>query len=51
MNSVIIVRNVLYEHLDKSKVMVVCHGMVIATLLELTSEEVQLCRVYEYEIT
>lgn len=45
------VRNVLNQYLDKSKVIVVCHGMVIATLLQLISEEVQLCGVYEYEIT
>jgi broad specificity phosphatase PhoE len=45
------IRNVLQRYLDKSKIIVVCHGMVIATLLELVSEEVALCGVYEYEIT
>jgi broad specificity phosphatase PhoE len=41
---------VLNKYLDKSKVMVVCHGMVIATLLGLVSEDVSFCGVYEYEI-
>lgn len=44
------VNAVLHRYLDKSKVIIVCHGMVIATLLELISEEVALCGVYEYEI-
>jgi broad specificity phosphatase PhoE len=44
------VRNVLHRYLNRSKVIVVCHGMVIATILNLISEEVQLCGVYEYEI-
>ncbi|WP_186438506.1 histidine phosphatase family protein [Cohnella terricola] len=42
-------RKVLHKYLDKSKVIVVCHGMVIATLMELISDEIQLCGVYEYK--
>ncbi|MDB5055612.1 MAG: fructose-2,6-bisphosphatase [Bacilli bacterium] len=45
------IRNVLHRYLDKSKVMVICHGMVIATLFELNSEEVEFCGIFEYEIT
>ncbi|WP_158560811.1 histidine phosphatase family protein [Paenibacillus contaminans] len=45
------VRKVLSGYLDKSNIIVVCHGMVIASLLELSSEEIQLCGVYEYELT
>jgi len=37
------VRKVLSGYLDKSNIIVVCHGMVIASLLELSSEEIQLC--------
>ncbi|SFM18415.1 Broad specificity phosphatase PhoE [Paenibacillus sp. 1_12] len=42
--------NVLKKYVNHSKVMVVCHGMVIATLMELSSEDVNLCGVYEYVI-
>nr|WP_243633377.1 histidine phosphatase family protein [Paenibacillus xerothermodurans] len=41
--------NVLDRYLDKSKVIVVCHSMVITTLLELKLE-VEFCGVFEYEI-
>lgn len=44
------VMSVLHGYLDKSQVIVVCHGMMIATLLELISEEVELGGVYQYEI-
>jgi broad specificity phosphatase PhoE len=41
---------VLKKYVKHSKVMVVCHGMVIATLMELVSEDIQLCGVYEYAL-
>jgi broad specificity phosphatase PhoE len=34
--------NVLKKYVNQSKVMVVCHGMVIATLMDLVSEDVRL---------
>jgi len=40
--------NVLRQYANHSKVIVVCHGMIIATLLGLVSEEIRLCGVYEY---
>jgi len=40
--------NVLNKYLNMSSVIVVCHGMVIATLLGLVSEDISLCGVYKY---
>jgi broad specificity phosphatase PhoE len=43
-------REVLHKYLNHDQVIVVCHGMVIATLLDLVSEDIQLCGVYEFEL-
>lgn len=48
MNPINRTSQVLKKYVNHSEVMVVCHGMVIATLMELISEDVQLCGVYEY---
>jgi broad specificity phosphatase PhoE len=42
--------NVLNKYLDKSKVLVVCHGMVMAALLEQDVEDIDFCTVYEHEV-
>lgn len=42
------VANVLKGYLSYKEVVVVCHGMVIATLLNLSSESVSYCGVYEF---
>lgn len=42
--------NVLWKYEDKSKVIVVCHGMIISTLMNLPSEDINLCGVYEYKL-
>jgi len=42
--------HVLNKYLNKSKVMVVCHGMVIAALTGVISEHISLCGVYEYDL-
>jgi broad specificity phosphatase PhoE len=42
--------NVLKKYQTYSKVIVVCHGMVIATLLDLTSEEIPYCGVYDFSL-
>lgn len=45
------VGRVLRRYMDRSRVMVVCHSMVTAAMLELHSEEVEFCGVYSYEIS
>lgn len=41
---------VLTRYLDRSEVIVVCHGMVIATLMNVDAEEVPFCSVHAYEM-
>jgi broad specificity phosphatase PhoE len=41
-------KNVLNRYLDKSQVLVVCHGMVMATLLEHDVDDIDFCSVYEH---
>ncbi|GAA4861052.1 histidine phosphatase family protein [Paenibacillus vulneris] len=42
------INGVLARYESYSNVVVVCHGMVISTLLGLASTEIELCGVYEY---
>lgn len=42
-------RNAIIKYMDKSKVIVVCHGMVISELMGIDHEEVPLCGVFKYE--
>jgi len=42
--------NVIKKYDYKSKVIVVCHGMIISTLMDLRSEDINLCGVYEYRL-
>jgi len=41
---------VLKKYSNLSEVIVVCHGMVIATLKDLTSEDIGFCKVHEYKL-
>jgi broad specificity phosphatase PhoE len=43
-------RNVFMRYLDKSKVLVACHGMMIAILMNYGPGEVELCSVHEYQL-
>lgn len=41
---------VLRKYTNYSNVIVVCHGMVIATLVDLTSDDIGFCAVYKYQL-
>ncbi len=43
-------QNVLNKYLNHSNVIVVCHGMVIAALLDEVSEKIGYCGIYEYSM-
>ena len=42
--------SVLRKYTDHSKVLVVCHGMVISTLMNCSSEEIGFCSVHEFRL-
>ncbi|MFD0675666.1 MULTISPECIES: histidine phosphatase family protein [unclassified Paenibacillus] len=42
-------KEVLSRYKEYSQIIVVCHGMVIASLLGTHSEEIDYCGIYKYE--